>query len=521
MKQDSAKRATKREWIGLAVLVLPAMLVTMDLTLLHLAVPQMSAHLKPSSSQLLWITDIYGFTIAGFLVIMGTLGDRVGRRRLLLIGAVAFGATSLFTAYATTPEMLIAARAALGVAGACLAPSTLSLIRTMFPVPAQRTTAVTIWSSGFMLGGALGPVVGGVLLEYFWWGSVFLLAVPVMAALILLGPMLLPEYRDTSAGRVDLASAALSLCAVLCVIYGLKEIAKHGPDALTLITVVVGVTLGVLFVRRQRNLADPLLDVRLFANRAFSVSLTTLLVTLMLLMGLQFLIAQYLQIVLSLSPLTSGLWLFPAVLSGMIAALVASGIASKVRPAYVCGACMALAAVGFAVLWGVSADDGPGRILLASVLMFAGLAPVSALGTDLVVGTAPTNRAGPAAALSETSIEFGGALGIAVVGSIGTAVYRAHLADAAPDGVPAGADDTLPAALEVAARLPAEAGDNLASAAREAFAHGLSVNSLVAAPLMLAAAIAATVLLRRVRPSSHENEQPAAEPILDGSGTCT
>ncbi|MFY1675596.1 MFS transporter [Streptomyces sp. WMMC905] len=488
------------------------MLVTMDLTLLHLAVPEVAADLRPSSSQLLWMTDIYGFAIAGFLITMGTLGDRIGRRRLLLVGAAAFGVASVITAYARTPEMLIAARALLGVAGASLAPSTLSLVRHMFPQPAQRTQAVTIWSSSFLLGGALGPVVGGVLLEWFWWGSVFLLAVPVMALLLILGPLLLPEYRDPDGRRVDLVSAVLSLVAVLAVVYGFKEVAKYGPELLSCASIVAGAVVGLAFVRRQRTLAHPLLDIRLFADRAFSTALTTLLVTVMFLMGLQFLIAQFLQSALGLSPLRTGLWIFPAVIAGMVAALAASALVARVRPAYVFGAGMALAAVGFAVLWGVSANSGPGTVLVASVLMFAGLAPVSALGTDLVVGASPPERAGPSAALSETCIEFGGALGIAVVGSLAGAVYRADLADAYPRGVPGGADDTLTAALEGAARLPEEAGAALADAAREAFARSVQVSSYVAAPMMLLLAAGAVLLLRTVRPVAHEEHADQAGP---------
>ncbi|MFF8227513.1 MFS transporter [Streptomyces caelestis] len=514
--RDSSLRATKREWIGLAVLALPSMLVTMDLTLLHLAVPQISADLNPSSSQLLWITDIYGFAVAGFLVTMGTLGERVGRRLLLMLGAGAFGIASVLTAYAETPDMLIVTRAVLGVAGACLAPSTLSLIRNMFPLPAQRTTAVTIWSTSFMLGGALGPVVGGVLLEFFWWGSVFLLAVPVMLILLGLGPFLLPEHRDPHGARVDLLSSALSFVAVLAVIYGVKEIAKHGVSPLSGATVVMGVAVGYVFVRRQRTLTHPLLEMRLFTVRAFSASLTTLLVTIMFLMGVQFLIAQFLQSVLGLSPLQAGLWILPAVLSGMVTALAAAGIVRRIRPAYVFAGGMVVAAIGFALLWGVTEDSGSGLVIAASVLMFAGLTPVSALGVDLIVGAAPPEQAGQASAISETANEFGGALGIALVGSVSAAVYRNSMSDTYPDGVPSGADDTLVAALEAAARLPGEAGGHLADTAREAFAHGLQVNALVAAPLMLAMALGASYLLRQVRASSHEEEPEhsrlAAEP---------
>jgi DHA2 family multidrug resistance protein-like MFS transporter len=191
------------------VLALPCLLYSMDLTVLELAVPKLSVDLKPTSYQLLWIMDIYGFLLAGFLITMGTLGDRIGRRRLLLIGPAAFGAASVLAAFSGSAEMLIITRAVLGVGGATLAPSTLSMIRNMFLDPDQRAIAIGVWATSFAAGAAIGPLAGGVLLEFFWWGSVFLLAVPVMALLLVLGPLLLPEFRDPGAGRLDLISAAM------------------------------------------------------------------------------------------------------------------------------------------------------------------------------------------------------------------------------------------------------------------------------------------------------------------------
>src|SRR5216117_55731 len=266
-------RATRQEWVGLAVLALGALMYVMDLTVLHLAIPRMSEELRPTSTQLLWILDIYGFFVAGSLITMGTLGDRIGRRRLLLIGAAAFGVASVIAAYSRSAEMLIAARALLGVAGATIAPSTLSLIRNMFHDPHQRTFAIGVWVTSYSIGGAVGPLLGGVLLEYFWWGSVFLLGVPVMVLLLVLGPVLLPEFRDPAAERLDLFSAALSLVAVLLVIYGLKRIAEHGLALVPTLTIVTGLVVGIVFLRRQRLLAHPLIDLHLFRSRAFSASL--------------------------------------------------------------------------------------------------------------------------------------------------------------------------------------------------------------------------------------------------------
>ena len=274
---EPAERAGRRQWIGLGVLALPTLLLALDMSVLYLALPHLAADLAPSSTQLLWIMDIYGFMIAGFLVTMGTLGDRIGRRRLLLIGAAAFGAASVFAAYSSSAEMLIAARTLLGVAGATLMPSTLALISNMFKDPKQRAVAIAVWMSCFMGGTAIGPVVGGVMLQVFWWGSVFLIGVPVMVVLLVASPLLLPEYRDRSAGRLDLASVALSLATILPIIYGLKELAKDGLAVGPLAAIAAGAVVGVVFLRRQRRLDDPMLDLTLFQNRSFSAGLGVML----------------------------------------------------------------------------------------------------------------------------------------------------------------------------------------------------------------------------------------------------
>ena len=296
-------RATRREWIGLGVLTLAALVYAMDLTVLNLAIPRISAELKPTSAQLLWIIDIYGFLVAGLLITMGTLGDRVGRRKLLLGGAAGFAVASLLAAFSTSPEMLIASRAVMGIAGATIAPSTLSLIFTMFLDPKQRTTAIGFWIAAYSAGGAIGPVLGGILLEFFWWGSVFLIGVPVMGLLLILGPRTLPEYKDPEARRLDLLSAAMSLLAILAVVFGLKEIAQDGIAPLPVASIVAGLLLGAAFVRRQLHprFADhrcpPLPDPRVQA------SLGTYLLGIFVVVGYFLFIAQYLQLVLGLSPI--------------------------------------------------------------------------------------------------------------------------------------------------------------------------------------------------------------------------
>jgi MFS transporter, DHA2 family, multidrug resistance protein len=511
-------RAGRREWIGLAVIALPCLLYSMDLTVLFLAVPHLSADLQPSGTQLLWITDIYGFLLAGLLITMGTLGDHIGRRRLLLAGAALFGLASLLAAYSTSPGMLIAARAVLGVAGATLAPSTLSLLRSMFGDPRQRTVAIAVWITSFSAGAAIGPLLGGMLLEHFWWGSVFLLAVPVMVLLLILGPVLLPEYRDPHAGRLDLGSAALSLAAVLAVVYGLKQLALDGPGWPPTLSILAGLALGVVFVRRQRVLAEPLLDLSLFANRAFSAALAANSLDFFVSFAALLFIAQYLQLVLGLSPLQAGLWMLPSSAGFIVGSLLTPLLVRRARPASVMAAGMALAAAGFALLTRLDAAAGLAVLVAGSVAFSLGSAPMTTLATDLMVGTAPPQRAGAASGVSETSSELGGALGIAILGSLGSAIYGARVADAVPTGLPPEAAqtarDTLGGALAVAGRLPDQLGAPLLEAARQAFTDGLQAVFAVSAVIAVAIAILVAALLRGVVEGSRP--EPPPTPCPDG-----
>jgi MFS transporter, DHA2 family, multidrug resistance protein len=496
-------KASRREWIGLAVLALACLLYVMDLTVLHLAVPAISEDLQPTSTQLLWIIDIYGFMVAGFLVTMGTLGDRIGRRKLLLIGATAFGALSLLAAFSTTPEMLIASRALLGIAGATLAPSTLSLIFAMFQDPGERTRAVAIWISAFSAGSAIGPVLGGILLEHFWWGSVFLLALPVMALLLIVGPIVLPEYKDPDAGRLDLVSAAMSLIAILSIIFGLKQMAQDGITASPAAFVVVGLVVGALFVRRQLTLADPMIDLRLFRVPAFSASLAVNVLTIFVAVGYFLFVAQYLQLVLGLSPLEAGVWSVPSAIGFVIGSNLAPRIVRLIRPAWVMATGLAVAAVGLAVLAQVGPSDGLATVVLSSVVISLGMAPVFGLTTELIVGSAPPERAGAASGISETGAELGGALGISILGSIGIAIYRGDITRALPGDVPAAAvdaaRDTLGAAMATAAKLPADLGTIVSAVARNAFVEGMQVVATISAVVAVGVAILVLVALRDVR----------------------
>ena len=483
------------------MLALPCLLYSMDLTVLNLAVPTLSRDLEPSSTELLWIVDIYSFLLAGLLIPMGTLGDRIGRRKLLLIGAAIFGATSVFAALSSSAAMLIAARAVLGIAGATLAPSTLSLIRQMFLDPKQRTFAIGVWIMSFSVGAGIGPIVGGALLERFWWGSAFLVGVPVMLLLLAVGPVLLPEFRDPRPGRLDWPSAGLSIATVLAVIYGIKQIAVEATTLHWALPMMAGAASGAAFVRRQLTLIDPLIDLRLFRERAFSAALTTNGLGFFVNFGALLLIAQYLQLVLGFSPWQAGLWTLPSSGGFVVGSLAVPVIVRHVRPAHVMSGGLALTAIGFLVLsqirpWGLAA------LVTGSVLFALGLAPVFTLATDMMVGTAPPERAGAAAAIGETSSELGGALGIAILGSIGTAVYRRAMAatdiPAMTPGAGQAVRDTLAGAVAAAERLPEHASVQLIDAARDAFVSAFEVTAAVSAVIAAALAVVAGVVLRKV-----------------------
>jgi MFS transporter, DHA2 family, multidrug resistance protein len=489
------ERAGRRQWIGLAVLALPALLVSIDVFVMLLALPHLSSALGASSTQQLWIMDVYGFILAGFLITMGTLGDRIGRRKLLLIGSAAFGAASVLAAYARTPEMLIGARAILGLAGATLAPSTLSLLSTMFRDPKQRGLAIGIWFMCFIGGTAIGPVVGGALLASFWWGSVFLLGVPAMVALLVLGPILLPEYRDPDAGRLDLVSVAVSLCAILPFIYGLKELARAGWAPLPLAAVVAGLAFGVVFVRRQRRLTDPLLDLRLFGNRTFSVALGSMMLGTMLTGAMMMFSTTYLQLVDGLAAFDAGLWMLPVAASSIVSLMCAPILARRLPKARLIAGGLVVSVAGLVVLTQVQPGMSPAVLILGWSVINLGAGPFVALGTDMVIGSAPPAKAGSAAAINETSGEFGYALGIAALGSIGTIVYRSAL----PPGTPG--RDSIVAAAQAGVWEPA----------RQAYATGMHVVAAIAAVLLLGVAVAVVTLLKPSTSDGAEHEKPVLE----------
>ncbi|MFJ1765919.1 MFS transporter [Amycolatopsis sp. NPDC088138] len=424
MSTTTGTRAGRREWVGLAVLALPTLLVSLDVFVLLLALPNLAVSLHADGTEQLWIMDVYGFMVAGFMVTMGTLGDRIGRRKLLLIGAAAFGLASVVAAFSTSALMLIAARAVLGIAGATLAPSTLALIGTMFTDSRQRASAIGIWAGCFSVGAIIGPMVGGFLLEHFWWGSVFLLGVPAMVLLLVIGPKLLPEYRDETAGRLDLPSVALSLAAIMPAVYGVKELARDGVGPLPVAALAVGIAFGYVFVKRQRTLDEPLLDLRLFAGKAFRTALGGMLLFSMLGGTTMLFVAQFLQLSLHLSPVAAALGLMPGMITSALSFLVAPVLARRFPTGTLIAGGVVTATLGMVVL--AFADGNPVWPAIGFAVASAGVGPMVALGTDLVIGSVPPRKAGAAASLAQTANEFGYALGMATVGTLGNAVVRAH-----------------------------------------------------------------------------------------------
>ncbi|MET7647661.1 MFS transporter [Streptomyces sp. NPDC005426] len=508
-------RAGRKEWIALGVLLLPVLLVSMDLTVLYFAIPSISEDLRPSGNQQLWMIDIYGFVLSGVLLTMGALGDRIGRRRLLLIGAVVFGGGSLLAAYASSPEMVISARAFQGLGGATLMPSTLALIRNLFRDQTQRRTAIAVWSTGMAAGAALGPVVSGALLAGFWWGSVFLINVPVMLLLLVAAPFLLPEFKDAAAGKFDLVSAALSLAVILPVVYGFKKIAADGFSVVNVVAIVVGLALVPVFLRRQRTSSDPMIDVSLFRNKAFGASVTVNMLACFTLVGYSLFSTQYMQSVLGMSALKSALWTLPGTLAVGAVVPLATVLVRTVRPAVIIASGFGIATVALLMLTQVPEKDGLVLILIGIIALAVGLTPVLTLVTELVVGQVPPERAGTASALLQTCQELGGALGVAVLGSIGAAAYRNSDELDAPAGVPADALDqareTIGGALAAAGKLPGDASAALVDAARAAFTTEVHVASVAGAVVMAGAAVVALIGLRSVQHDNARAADPAAQ----------
>ncbi|MCI2240439.1 MFS transporter [Paenibacillus sp. TRM 82003] len=495
-------RAGGRQWAALAALTLAVTLLAVDGTVLALAVPSLTADLTPTSAQLLWIGDAYSFALAGLLISMGTLADRIGRKKLLMIGVTGFGGASLLAALASTPGMLIAARVLLGVAGATLMPSTLSIVRDMFREPVQRTRAIAVWAAGSSGGAALGPLVGGALLENYWWGSVFLINLPVMALVLLGVAVLVPESRNPNPGRFDLLSAALSVGAVVPLVWAVKHTAQEGPDLLGAASLVLGLAAVAWFVRRQRRLETPLVDVTLFARPAFTGTVVASLIAIFAFSGLLFFFSQYLQLVRGYSPLQAGLRELPMTIASIAVVAVVATVVNRLGVGRSLGASLLVAAVGLVVLAAGESRPGYGVIALGLVIIGMGVGITFTVSVDAILSVVPRERAGAASAISEMSFELGLALGIALLGTLHTVLYRAALpvATELPEGAGDAVRESLANGTNALQGLGA-AGEEALSAARHAFTEAMQTTSLIAAALLAIAAIVAWKVVPSARRS--------------------
>ncbi|MFD5737523.1 MFS transporter [Streptomyces sioyaensis] len=484
-------------WLALAVLVLAVLLVGVDATVLGLATPFLSEDLRPSGTQLLWIGDIYSFVIAGLLVSMGSLGDRIGRKKLLLIGSVGFGAMSVLAAYASSAEMMILARALQGVAGATLMPATLALIRNLFHDPRERSLAIGIWGAMASAGMAVGPVLGGFLLGHFWWGSVFLINLPVMALLVAVGAKVIPESRNPDPGPWDIPSVLLSLVGIVAVVYAVKEAAVEGYRWDIALAAAIGVLALVWFVRRQLTLPSPLLNMKLFAHRGFSGAVLADLLTILGLSGLVFFLSQFLQMVQQRSPLNAGLVELPAAVGAVGAGLAAGWVARKLSVRIVVAGGLAVVGLSLVGCTTLHADTGTAALCFILFIVGVGAGFSFTVTADVILSNVPKEEAGAASAVSETAYELGAALGIALLGSIVTSIYRGF---ATPAGVSEPAADaareSLGGAVQTAGQLPVDQGAALVKAAQDSFVNGVDVAAGVGAVVLLAAAGAAWFLLR-------------------------
>lgn len=502
---SSGPRAGRREWLGLGLLVLPSLLLFMMLTILFLAIPHIARDLNPSSTELLWILDIYGFTMAGFLVAMGTLADRIGRRRLLVIGAAVFGIVSILAAFTDDPALMILWRAILGVAAATQMPSTLGLIFSMFHNAKQRGIAIGVWAASISAGVTLGPILSAVLLEAFSWRATFLVAVPIMAVVVIGAPLLLPAHTDSWGSKLDLLSVGLLLATLLPFIYGVKTLAKDDSLGVALGTIAAGIAFGAWFVVRQLKIDAPLLDVRLFANRTVSGALGVFILAAAGMGGVYLMFTQYLQLVAGLSPLRTALAILPAAVLLVGVSLMSPILARRVSPGVIIGAGLAVQVIGYLMLTQVESTAGLPLLIAGFIVLYPAVNPAMALTTDMIVGAVPPEKAGAASGLSTTANDLGISLGIALIGSIGVAVYRGEITDTLPGGLPEGtaaaARDSLDGAVSAAGKLSPDVATSVLEPARAAFTSGLNLGALVAAVIAAAGAALAFARLRQVPPT--------------------
>ncbi|MQY13172.1 Antiseptic resistance protein [Streptomyces sp. RB5] len=494
------RRGGAGRWTVLIVLCSSLLLVALDATVLHVAVPSLTEDLRPSSTDLLWIVDAYPLVAASLLILFGTLGDRVGRRRVLLLGYALFGVASALAASAHNPGVLIAARALLGVGGAMIMPATLSILRHVFPDRRERALAIGIWSATAAVGAAIGPLLGGFLVEHYWWGSVFLVNIPLMIVAVPVGRWLLPESVEGRSGPWDVLGALMAASGLFGLVYAVQQTgAGGGPLRVSVFgPALAGILLLALFVRRQRRRTHPLVDIRVIRRRAFGTAVGCIVLAMLALVGLQLIAVQYLQLVLGFTPLQAGVRLIPLTFAAIAAGLLGARMLARFGPRLMVALGFVLTAVAVLGLVAMGQHDQPVILNAGFVLLGFGLETTLFGSYESMLSEAPVEQAGGAAAIGETSYQLGAGIGIALLGSVMNAFYRPGVTDV--PGVPAGAaraaGNSLGEAYEVAHELGGPRGAALRTAAREAFVHGMHVTLVVSAGLLLLGALAALRLPR-------------------------
>lgn len=501
MTNAAPPTATTKSWAGLAVLVLPLLLITIDGTVLILGLPAISAELRPTGVEQLWMIDVYSLVLAGLLVAMSTVGERFGRRRNLLIGAVVFAVASAFGALATAPWMLIGARALLGVGGAIMMPSTLSLVRNMFLDRQQRRYAMAVWAAMASVGAAVGPILGGWVIETFSWQAAFLLNIPVMIVLLILGPILLPESRNPALRTIDALSVVLSFAGMIGVVYAVKSLTGGKEVGLGGAALAIGLIAVVLFVRRQLRLPTPLIDVSLFQLRYFRGAVVADLLSIFAMVGALVALVQHLQLVLGLTPLQASVWLIPQAFLAATAAFLAAVLVKRILPAYVITVGLLVAAAGFGLTIFLTPTSSPVLTAAALALVALGAGMGLALSNDIIMSSVTPERAGQAAATSETAYELGTTLGTAVLGGVLVAWYtRVVTAETGMLGLTADhaerASSTMAEALLVATEVGGDAGAAVLDIAKSAFTDAITITGIAGAGVMVLTAIWALVTLR-------------------------
>jgi DHA2 family multidrug resistance protein-like MFS transporter len=495
-----ATRAWRR-WSALALLMLAVLLVSIDNNVLTFALPQIGASLDANGTEQLWMIDIYPLILAGFLVPMGNLGDRIGRRRVLIIGAIGFGLVSVAAAFSPTPEILIGLRAAQAVFGSMLMPATLSLIRNIFTDSKERTTAVAVYASMFSAGAALGPMVGGWLLQHFAWGSVFLISVPILLPMVSLAHWLIPESRDLQPGPMDPLSIVLVVGALLPVTFGIKAFATGEPWYIGMGAIILGLGLGYAFVMRQLSRKTPMLDVRLFQRKAFSGPLVVNMLSLFSMVGFMYFLTQHLQLVQGLAPAAAANFMLPGLIVMFVSGHIVVPIARKTGrvQAMVLGVAVNVAAYGVLAVLGHM--GGLWVPMVSFILLGIGVGFSETISNDLALSAVPAAKAGAASAISETAYEVGSVLGTAVLGGLLNAFYSAHLHLPGTLTAEQGhrAQETLAGAHDVATQIAGGQASSLIRSASHAFDSGVSLTAGIAAALALIVAVCVGRLLRDVR----------------------